>query len=336
VPVYRTDSAQLAPLPKSSAGYLRVPPSRLTRVGVFAYTQPDGTVRRELRHPDHVFAPESLDTLRFAPVTHKHPGDLDATKAREHARGTVGDSVTHDDEAVLAPVGIFDAELIEAIEAGESELSCGYHCEFDATPGVWNGQEYDGMQTNIRYNHWAVVPRGRAGRDVALKLDAAQEVKMASIKIGEKDVEVAAEVAEAFASLQKEVAGLTGERDAQKARADAAEVAKAPEVDVRALVKARVALETEAARHIPKDRFDSMDDLQLQLEVVKTLLPALVVEDKSAEYITAAYEAAIASRPSKSVAPLAAVKSVTAPRADSESPREAMIKRQANAWKGKK
>lgn len=337
---FRSDTATLAPLPKTAAGYLRVPPSKITRTGVFSYVQPDGTTRRELRHPDHVFAAESLDSLRMIPVTHKHPGDLDATKAREFARGAVGDTITHDADSVLAPVGIFDADLIKAIEAGESELSCGYHCDFDPTPGEWNGQAYDGLQTAIRYNHLAVVSRGRAGHTVALKLDSAPEVKpMALIKVAGKDVECTQEIADAFTAMSKEVdsakaaqAATAGERDVLAARADAA-----PAVDVRALVKARTALEREAEKHISSERFDSMSDVELQMEVVKTVLPALDLKDKAEAYVLAAYDAAIASRPSKAVAGLAAIKGAQTTRADAGiSAHEQMIQRQANAWKVKK
>jgi len=337
VTVYRTDTAQLSPLQKTAAGYLRVPPSRLTRTGVFAYVQPDGSTRRELRHPDQVFDAESLDSLRMIPVTHRHPGDLDATKARDFARGAVGDSVTHDDDSVLAPIGIFDAELIAAIEAGESELSCGYHCDFDATPGEWNGQAYDGIQTQIRYNHLAVVPRGRAGHTVALKLDSATEVKkMATILVSGKMVECSQEIADAFAAMSKDFesakaaqAATAGERDVLVARADAANA-----VDVRALVKARTALEREAEKHISTERFDSMSDVELQMEVVKNILPSLELKDRAPEYICAVYDAAVASRPSKATSGLAAVKGAQTTRSDAGlSARDKMIQRQANAWK---
>ncbi|MFI7909566.1 DUF2213 domain-containing protein, partial [Acinetobacter baumannii] len=35
---------------------------------------------------------------------------------------------------------------------------------------MWNGQEYDAIQRNIRVNHLAIVPRGRAG-NARLNLD---------------------------------------------------------------------------------------------------------------------------------------------------------------------
>ena len=37
------------------------------------------------------------------------------------------------------------------------ELSCGYYCDLDETPGEYEGQRYDARQRNIRGNHLALV-----------------------------------------------------------------------------------------------------------------------------------------------------------------------------------
>jgi len=59
-------------LKRDAVGALRFD-ARLTRTGVFAYRMPDGSVRRELRHPDHVFKPDSLKSLALATLTLRHP-----------------------------------------------------------------------------------------------------------------------------------------------------------------------------------------------------------------------------------------------------------------------
>ena len=64
---------------------------------------------------------------------------------------------------------IKDANLISDVESGMlREVSCGYLCEY-----VPDGSGY--KQQNIRGNHVAVVPRGRAGHEVAIKDQAASE-----------------------------------------------------------------------------------------------------------------------------------------------------------------
>ncbi len=351
---YRTDKAELGPLPKTPAGYLRVP-GKLTRIGIFPYLMADGTIRKELRSADEVFKEDSLDSLRLVPVTRGHPPprksgqQVAADNAREHARGAVGDQVTHDETYVSATVGVFDAELIAAIESGEAELSCGYRCDMDMTPGEWNGEKYDAKQVNIRYNHLAVVPRGRAGHDVALKIDSAEQLegRMAVIKVAGKEVECSQDVADAFNAQAKELENLAGkakadaaDRDAQKARADAAEAVaaqtKKDAPNVRELVQARVKLEREAQEFVAADKMDSLEDSQIKTEVVKNLLPAMNLEGQSAEYINTAYIAALASKTSKSVPGLGLVRGATGgQRNDAKNPREAMVERQANAWKAK-
>lgn len=340
MPVDRFDTAILPPLPKTSAGYLRVP-GKLTRIGVLSYVQPDGTIRKEFRSEEEVFHVDSLDSMRLVPVTHGHPkGGLDSKSAQPMARGAVGDVVTRDGDHVAATVGIFDQALIEAIERGESELSCGYVCDMDLTPGEWNGEKYDAKQTNIRYNHLAVVPRGRAGHTVALKLDQEDTKKMAVLKIADKEYECPQEVADAFNALASVAKADAAERDAHKVRADAAEAAAkvAPAApDVRELVKARVALEREVVGVVAEDKMDALDDAQLKTELIKSVLPSMKLDGYTGDMINAAYGAAIAARPGKGASQMAAVRAAGAQRNDSKPDAyAAMVARQANAWKAKK
>lgn len=145
----------------------------LTRIGVFPYQQPDGTIRQELRTPEEVFDPESLASLAMLPVTDEHPDEfLNATNARRYSAGMTGENVRAVGEYVAAKVRITDGQLIGKVDRGESgELSNGYVCELEMTSGVWNGQRYDAIQRAIRGNHVAVVPMGRAGPLARLQMD---------------------------------------------------------------------------------------------------------------------------------------------------------------------
>src|SRR5690606_30921164 len=44
-----------------------------TRTGVFRYVRADGSISNELKHPDDVFEPASLETLKRLVVTRGHP-----------------------------------------------------------------------------------------------------------------------------------------------------------------------------------------------------------------------------------------------------------------------
>lgn len=126
------------------------------------------TVRRE---PEEVFSSAALASSEGKPATNDHPPDLigpddvglyEKGHAQNIRRG-VGDWADY----IVADLHIHDRELIEAIQNGKRENSCGYECDYvDNGDGTYS-------QKNIRGNHVAVVERGRAGKRAAI-LDSIQ------------------------------------------------------------------------------------------------------------------------------------------------------------------
>lgn len=175
--VRRYDRSELSRPVKTDAGFLRAE-AYLTRVGVFEYVQPDGSVRRELRPPEEVFREDSLDTLKAVPLTLDHPDEPVTSKnVRDLAVGTIGTDIWPDRSYVRGTVVVMDEAAIKAVESGQKrELSCGYNCELEMTAGEWEGQRFDAIQRNIRYNHVALVEAGRAGPEVGLRLDSKDAV----------------------------------------------------------------------------------------------------------------------------------------------------------------
>lgn len=165
---------------RTQVGGIRVP-ARLTRTGVLIYRLRDGTISRQLRLPEEVFDAASLATLRSAPVvTHENhtpaSGLVDATNWRERSLGHVED-VRSAGKFVEGTLVVNDADTADAIERRElSDISCGYTCRHDHTPGVYDGEPYDLIHRNIRYNHVAALPpgKGRAGTDVRIQLDSTE------------------------------------------------------------------------------------------------------------------------------------------------------------------
>jgi len=153
----------------------------ITKCGVLPYRDASGNEWREWRPPEEVFAEDSLSSLRGAPVTDLHPATLVTPSTwRDVTVGHVGDDVARDGIYVAASVLVQDASEIARIEAGErKEVSAGYACQVEDTPGVTpEGEPYDRVQRRIRYNHAALGPSGwgRAGADVSLRIDSAVEV----------------------------------------------------------------------------------------------------------------------------------------------------------------
>lgn len=168
--------------------------ARATRTGVFQYRNQDGSIRRELRHPDEVFDEKSMRTLENKVVTNNHPKSMvDSKNAKYFTVGMTGNEVKADGEFLKTKTIITDQDTIDDVtKKGKVQLSCGYKCEHDVTPGVFNGDEYDLIQRNIRYNHLAIVDVGRAGPEAKLRLDSedaimVNESKIDSVKPGKRN-----------------------------------------------------------------------------------------------------------------------------------------------------
>lgn len=126
------------------------------------------TVRRE---EADVFSPAAIASFEGKDVTAGHPAEM--VGPENHAAYTKGhvQNVRREGNYLLADLLVKDAALISDIKNNiVREVSCGYHCQY-----VPDGSGY--RQEQIRGNHVAIVPRGRAGHEVAIKDQAAQEAE---------------------------------------------------------------------------------------------------------------------------------------------------------------
>ncbi len=96
----RHDLVEISAPKLDQNGYL-VADAFPTRTGVFKYVKADGTITRELRAPEEVFRPESLESLKHRPIIDEHPetGPADASNTGRLSVGHVGEQVVQ----VLAP-----------------------------------------------------------------------------------------------------------------------------------------------------------------------------------------------------------------------------------------
>jgi hypothetical protein len=227
----------------------------ITRAGIFEYLNNDGSVRRELRTPEEVFDQISMRSFQLIPVTNEHPpGLLNTTIAKKYMVGMTGESVTRDDERIRTSLMVTDADTIAAMDAGKLQVSCGYNCRIDSTPGVHPIYgKYDVQQKDIRGNHVAIVDKGRAG-DAALRMDSEVAVmhdalavpksfdRLGVTNMENKDMMEAAAAQFATATARADAAETA--LSAEKSRADAAE-------GTVAMLKAQ--LESAAAGPKPAD-----------------------------------------------------------------------------------
>ncbi|WP_062288896.1 DUF2213 domain-containing protein [Nostoc piscinale] len=169
---YRVDTGGINKYEITPEGYLRAW-ATIARIGVQTYYNADGTPRRELRPPEEVADPESLASFGLKPHTVDHPPEfLNSENTKLYQTGFTDSTVYYQQGFVNVAISVTDAKAIDEIASGRKrELSAGYTCELDFTPGVWRGQNYDAIQRRIRGNHVSSIEVGRAGPNVKIHID---------------------------------------------------------------------------------------------------------------------------------------------------------------------
>lgn len=186
------------PFERTTEGFLKGR-AIVTCCGVFTYKRADGTLQRELRLPEEVFATATLESLKLKPVTLNHPTELVTPENADMLQvGSLGDNPSCTNQEyngngeptdwkkltdglnVAVDMIITKKDAIDAVINGKQGLSMGYTCDIEmAEPGsTWCGVEYDYIQRNIKYNHCAIVDAGRAGDNakIELRVDSADAV----------------------------------------------------------------------------------------------------------------------------------------------------------------
>jgi hypothetical protein len=198
----------------------------------------------------------------------------------------------------------------------------------DETPGEYNGEKYDAVQRNIRVNHLALVPKGRAGNarlnldrfDAVAYLEDVMSEKLGRVRLDNGiEYDAAPEVVHALDKLRADVAEsqtkakaaletvekVTGERDTLKARVDgfAAELdkVKADALTVAtAQVKARAELEKVAEGF--KVDHAGKTDREVKEAVIKLQRADADLTGKSDEYVQAAFDMSVAMKADAAIA----------------------------------
>ncbi len=149
----------------------------LSKVGIFPYLgrqidpslEPD-KVYNVYRPEEELSKPETLETFKLIPITDEHTmlgtkdGMLPAEEKGIH--GVTGENPEFKDGYVTCDIKIYSEKLKQEIENGKKDLSVGYFCRYELTPGEYLGRPYDAVQRDVRVNHIALVDEGRMGKDV--------------------------------------------------------------------------------------------------------------------------------------------------------------------------
>lgn len=322
------NSAEIAGTRMREDGYLVVD-ARIARAGnVQRYLgsevgRPDLPFADVYRPEAEVFSTDAMASFAHRPVTDDHPKEA-VTKDnwKQLAVGQTDGDIKRDGEFLRVPLMVADGASIAKVQGGKRELSAGYTCDLDWTPGKTpGGQTYDAVQTNIRANHVAIVQRGRAGKDCRIGdaepwgsapqiADKETKMNLRTVLVDGLSVETTDQGAQAIDKLQKDNAALRqdvtdaetkakkdlDEKEKELAKKDAAlDDAKAKVLDQAAidkLVADRVALEAVAGKITADVKPAGLSDADLRRAVVKAKLGDAIPADKLANdsYVAARFD----------------------------------------------
>ena len=178
--------AQISPnMDKTPEGYLICRNVPINRTGVQVYSAKEVGVPgggdeavNVYRLEEDVFSPAALASMEGKDITRGHPPDmLDASNQAAYSTGHI-ENVRRDGDNTVADLIIKDPSLVSDVENNVlREVSCGYYCAFEPYKDGYK-------QTHLIGNHVAVVPRGRAGHEVAIH-DTAPEAEKGRQKMSE-------------------------------------------------------------------------------------------------------------------------------------------------------
>lgn len=233
-----TDRADIGGIKVTKDGYLAAT-ARVARTGIQEYRayelgMPGEGIVKIYRPESEVFSKDAIASLTRVPVTINHPVESVTNENwKDLAVGEVGDEVLRDGEWIVVSPMLKDAEAIKLAKTTHKEISMGYTAELrDAAPET--GADYE--MYNLRFNHLAMVPKGRAGSQARFGdaepwgaspinvEDKQMTVELKTVVLNDKAVKVEAQDAEAVTALvkdHKEALAKIGELEVKLADAEA-------------------------------------------------------------------------------------------------------------------
>ncbi|MDX3877611.1 DUF2213 domain-containing protein [Achromobacter denitrificans] len=173
-------------------GYLLVRDNPITKVGVFPYLgreigapDPD-RIYQVYRPQEELEKPETIASANLVPWIDEHEflGKDGTAPEKKGVQGTTGETARFEYPYLRNSIRAYSDFMKNLIDRGKVELSPSYRCRYEFSEGVFDGQRYDAIQRDIRFNHLASVEEGRTGPDVAVQdcltitYDSAEFIKM--------------------------------------------------------------------------------------------------------------------------------------------------------------
>lgn len=316
-----TDSVEITDKKRRASDGALLVDANVARTGIQLYAgsevgKPEKSVVKIFRSADEVFSPATLQSFAHRPITNDHPPVLvDTTNWKDYAKGNTTDEVLAKERYIRVPLMVSDQETINDIESGKRELSAGYTCDIDWTPGITaSGEAFDGQQRNIRANHVAVVKHGRAGKECAIGddgkwLNELKDMKpMKTMLFDGLPIEVTDQSEAAINKLTNQLrdstASITSLNESHKAALAAkdtqigeltAEVKKLKDAaltpeQMSKMVKDRADLVTVAKSLVTDGDFEKLTDAEIRRAVVKAKLGDDAVKDANDDTVAGMFK----------------------------------------------
>lgn len=157
-------------------GWIEIKGNPISKVGVYPYlgaqigAADPAKIYMVYRPAEALNNPKTIDSFKLLPWTDEHAmlGEGFTPAEEKGVHGVIGEDVYFDAPYLRANIKIWSDSLASKVNGGKIELSPGYRCEYVEQSGVFEGERYDYIQTNILGNHLALVTQGRTGPDVAV------------------------------------------------------------------------------------------------------------------------------------------------------------------------
>jgi uncharacterized protein len=159
-------------------GRLHVKTANISKAGVCPYRGKEipgwqelgldrDRIYRLLRDPQELR--KAVPTFRGLPLLSKHASTTADSIDPTLIVGTIGSDAEFDDPFLTNSLHIWAQSAITGVKSeSRKALSAAYQFSADMTPGEFDGLKYDGVMRGIVGAHVALVPKTRAGADVAI------------------------------------------------------------------------------------------------------------------------------------------------------------------------
>lgn len=267
-----------------------IAPCTIARTGIMEYKAKDlgkqfkdhdpESIIKVMTLPEDLFDQASIDSYRSAPFTIGHPKeDVNTENAKELRKGMLEGMPVKDEggEELIGVAVLDDADAIALVRANTNQLSSGHNAVLVMCDVETVG--YHAKKTNIRANHIAIVPKGRAGTAaIADSADVEEEV-IDDVPVIAPVIEVA-KVADAVVEIKVADAALVAEVETLKAKLDdvTAKLADAIAIgeklkDIDALVEERMEFVSQALKLADVD-VKGLTKLEVMRAVVTKVCPS--------------------------------------------------------------